>query len=59
MELQVEKSWVSSKSLAKEKVSLFRYNETTNQWNELTTTFKEEDATYYYYSGKDIREFLK
>ncbi len=50
MEIKVEKSWVSTNSLAKEDVSLFKYDETANTWNELTTTFKEEDTTYYYYT---------
>ncbi len=49
IELQVNKSWVSGKGLNKEYVSLFKYDEAGNKWNQLTTTFKEEDSMYYYY----------
>jgi PGF-pre-PGF domain-containing protein len=47
---KVEKSWVSSNNLDKEDVSLFKYDETGNRWNELTTSYDSEDDTYYYYT---------
>lgn len=50
VQIKVEKSWVSQKGIDKEKVGLFRFNEGTQRWNELTTVFSSEDATYYYYN---------
>ncbi len=50
IQIQVAKSWVSDNSLNKEDVALFKYDEANSEWNELTTTFKEEDSTYYYYN---------
>ena len=49
IELQVNKSWVSSKGIDKADIALFKYDSSANKWNELTTTFKEEDSLYYYY----------
>lgn len=48
----VEKSWVDSQGIAKEDVSLYKYDEVADQWNELTTTYASEDATYYYYTSE-------
>ncbi|MBI2629274.1 PGF-pre-PGF domain-containing protein [Candidatus Pacearchaeota archaeon] len=45
--IQVEKSWANGKSLAKDKISMFKF--INGDWKELPTTFKEEDATNYYY----------
>jgi PGF-pre-PGF domain-containing protein len=50
LKIQVEKSWVSSKGLDKEDVSLFKYDETASKWNALTTTYASEDSVYYYYT---------
>ena len=47
--IQVEKSWISNNSLDKDNIALFKFDETSKQWTELPTTFKEEDSTYYYY----------
>lgn len=52
MKIHVEKSWVSSKGVAKEDVALFRYDESGSKWNELTTTYDSEDDTYYYYTAE-------
>lgn len=49
MKVQVEKSWVTEQGISKEEVGVFKFDESANVWNELTSTFKEEDATYYYY----------
>lgn len=49
IEIRVEKSWVSVNSLSKGDLALFRFDESSQKWNELTTTFKSEDSTYYYY----------
>jgi len=47
--IQVEKSWISSNSLERDDIALFKFGDISKQWNELTTTYKTEDATYYYY----------
>jgi len=50
MTIQVNKTWVSGKGLAKEEVALYRYDESTNVWNLLPTTFSSEDSNYYVYN---------
>ncbi|VVB82084.1 Bacterial Ig-like domain (group 3) [uncultured archaeon] len=50
VKLQVAKSWVSSKNIAKTDVALFRFDNSSNTWNALTTTFASEDSSYYYYT---------
>ena len=49
MTIQVEKSWVSDNTLTKENIALFKFDESADKWNQLATTFSEEDDTYYYY----------
>ncbi|MBI4116731.1 PGF-pre-PGF domain-containing protein [Candidatus Pacearchaeota archaeon] len=49
---KVKKTWVSDNGLTKDKVSLFKFDETAGKWNELTTTFASEDTTYYYYDAE-------
>ncbi len=46
---RAEKSWATNNSISKENISISKYDETANKWNELTTTFVEEDNTYNYY----------
>jgi PGF-pre-PGF domain-containing protein len=50
MQIKVEKSWVSQQEIDKANVALFKFDEVAQRWNELTTTFNSEDATYYYYN---------
>ncbi len=47
---KVDKSWLSQNSLSQNDVALFEYNASSNQWNQLETTFQKEDANYDYYS---------
>ncbi|MAH03684.1 hypothetical protein CMI39_02770 [Candidatus Pacearchaeota archaeon] len=47
--IQVEKTWASGKGLNKEDVSMFKFDETSEEWNELTTTYVSEDDTNYVY----------
>jgi PGF-pre-PGF domain-containing protein len=49
IQIKVDKSWISENNLDKEDVALFKYDETDDKWNELTTTYKSEDSSYYYY----------
>jgi len=49
VQFRVEKSWVSQNSLNKESIAVSKFNNISNKWNELTTTYLEEDNTYYYY----------
>ena len=51
---KVEKSWISSNGLHKDDVSLFKYDENTGEWNEISTVYLEEDSTFYYYESKVI-----
>jgi len=47
--IQVNKSWVSNNSLEEDDITLFKFNESEEEWDELTTTSTGEDTTYYYY----------
>tara|TARA_Y100000296_G_scaffold83104_1_gene113326 strand:+ start:1592 stop:3550 length:1959 start_codon:yes stop_codon:yes gene_type:complete len=47
--IKVEKSWLSDNALERENIILSKFNEGTEEWNELTTTYKEEDETYDYF----------
>jgi len=47
--IQVQKSWVLNNSLVKEDIAMFKFNNNSENWDELTTTYKEEDTDYYYY----------
>jgi len=49
MTIQVEKSWLSDNSLEKDNIALFKFDESAEEWNELITTYTEENETYYYY----------
>lgn len=46
---QIEKSWVSDNNLEKENIALFKFDESAEEWNELTTNYVEEDDDYNYY----------
>jgi len=41
---------VSSKSINKGDVTFSKYSPEIGNWNELSTTYKGEDGTYYYYT---------
>jgi len=47
--LQIEKSWLTSNGLTKDKVRLFRYDKNSNQWNELGTKPINSDSENEYY----------
>ncbi len=47
--IRVEKTWVSEQGLDRDSIVLSKFDEAAEQWNELTTTFGEEDDTNYYY----------
>lgn len=49
MRIQVEKTWASTNNLDKEDIALFKFNQSEEKWNELTTNYVEDDANYYYY----------
>tara|TARA_Y100000310_G_scaffold65417_1_gene60915 strand:- start:13028 stop:15034 length:2007 start_codon:yes stop_codon:yes gene_type:complete len=50
--IKVEKSWLSDNSIEKENVVLSKFDETSEQWNELTTTYKNSDETYEYFDAE-------
>lgn len=50
LKIKVEKSWMSNNNLAKDNITLFRFNENSKQWDELTTNYAEEDSDNYYYN---------
>ena len=52
VKFKVEKSWTTSNNIDKEKVIVSKFNESASKWNELSTTYASEDATYYYYDAE-------
>ena len=49
VKVQVEKSWITDNGLTKEDVAVFKFNENSDEWNELSTIYSSEDDTSYYY----------
>ena len=48
--VQVEKSWVTTNSLDKDKIAVFKFE--NSDWKELSTTYKSEDTSNYYYDAE-------
>lgn len=46
---KVEKQWVMDNNIERQNVIVYRFNEETEEWEELNTNYAEEDDTYYYY----------
>ena len=51
IELQVEKDWVEDNDLDTEKIFLFKYNESDDEWIEISTAYKDSDDDFYYYES--------
>ena len=56
IKIQVEKTWVADNNLTKDDVAVSKFNETSGEWNELSTIYSEEDDTFYYYTV-DVNSF--
>lgn len=52
VKIQVDKNWTINNSLLKENISFFRFDSISNKWNEISTVYKEEDSSYYYYDSE-------
>ena len=48
--IQVEKNWTSENGVEKENVSMSKFDNTTKEWKDLTTTYSSEDNNFYYYN---------
>ena len=46
---RVRKTWLIDNNLDKEDIAVFKFDESENEWEELTTTYIEEDSDYNYY----------
>lgn len=49
---KVPKSWLASRDYDFGDIVLLHYNEETDVWEELVTTFTGEEGSYYYYSAE-------
>ena len=49
VQFKVEKSWISSNGLNKDKISVFKFNENSKEWNELLTVYNSSDNTYDFF----------
>ncbi|MEK6760350.1 MAG: PGF-pre-PGF domain-containing protein [Nanoarchaeota archaeon] len=56
IKIQVEKQWVVDNGLTMQDVALFHYDADASVWNQLDTSFSEEDDTFYYYTA-DVNSF--
>ena len=52
--LQVNKTWLSDNNLDKDNMALFKFDNNTENWNELTTTYKEDDSENNYYETEVV-----
>ncbi len=50
VQFRVEKSWVDDNLQNIEELTVFKFNEISGEWEELTTTYSEADDSYYYYN---------
>ena len=50
VKFEVEKSWLTENNLNTNEVSVFKFDNSSNKWNELKTTFENEDNGNYIYS---------
>ncbi|MBI5148524.1 PGF-pre-PGF domain-containing protein [Candidatus Pacearchaeota archaeon] len=55
IKVMVEKSWIKNKSLSKDKLSVYRWDDTNKVWQELKTTVDTEDSTYVYLNGETTK----
>lgn len=49
---QVNKTWISSNGLTKDKIALWKFDDTAKVWKEIPTTWKESDATREYFESE-------
>jgi PGF-pre-PGF domain-containing protein len=52
LEFKVQKSWLTDNGIDKSNIALFHLDESAGTWGELSSVYKEEDATYYYYEAQ-------
>ncbi len=50
VKFEVEKIWVSDNNLGKEEITILKFDESAEKWNELETNFDNEDDNFYYYT---------
>lgn len=50
--MQVEKSWMVANGFEVGNMTMFKFNENNNAWDELDTTYVEADDDYYYYDAE-------
>ncbi len=51
IDFKVNKTWLEEENFTSDDVSLYRKPEQANIWDELNTTFLDEDEDYYYFSA--------
>ena len=47
--IKVKKTWVSENGLDKDRIALFKFNENSEEWDELLTVYNNSDDTYDYF----------
>lgn len=50
--MQVEKSWMVANGFGTDNMAMFKFDENSNKWDELDTTYVEADNDYYYYDAE-------
>jgi len=50
--IQVEKNWMIENSVERGDVALFKFDKSSEKWNELITNYVDEDDNYYYYDAE-------
>ena len=49
---QVNKTWISSNGLTKDKIALWKFDDVAKVWKEVPTTWKESDAKFEYFESE-------
>ena len=47
--IKVKKTWISENNLDKDRIALFKFNENSKEWNELSTVYTNSDDTYDFF----------
>ncbi len=50
VKFEVDKNWFETNNLKTNEVSIFKFDNSTEKWNELDTNFDSEDDNFYYYT---------
>jgi len=54
MMLQIENTWMENNSFSNQDISMFRFDNSSNKWQKLNTSFQSEDNNYHYFNAETV-----